>query len=268
MLRSKLVPPVRTGANPHATRLPRALVVRDPEPEELRATIDWSDWYLDDADGIGAWGEHDEIARLLLSSIAQLARERGWTDHHAGSDRFFAWVREEPLVRVSPDVYLLDHRPAPPLPKQWQTWLPGHRPPRFALEIVASDWQKAYEDIPLKYCQLGCPELAIFDPLAAAQRPPAGRVALQAYRRDPDGAYVRVHAGAGPAWSPALDSWLCVVGSGADARLRLARPGGKGELVPTQEEVAATEARAREAAEARVRELEARVRELEQLEPR
>ncbi|WP_437529512.1 Uma2 family endonuclease [Sorangium sp. So ce726] len=258
--------PARSGAAPPATRLPRALVVRDPEPEELRATIDWSDWYLDDADGIGAWGEHDEISRLLLSSIAQLARERGWTDHHAGTDRFFAWVREEPLVRVSPDVYLLDHRPAPPLPKQWQTWLPGHRPPRFALEIVASDWQKAYEDVPLKYCQLGCPELAIFDPLAATHRPPAGRVALQAYRRDPDGAYVRVYAGAGRVWSPALDSWLCVIGGGAEARLRLTRTGGKGELVPTQEEAAALEARAREAAEARVRELEARVRELEQLE--
>lgn len=258
-------PPVRTGAphHPRTTRLPRALVVRDPAPEELRAIIDWSDWYLDDADGIGAWGEHDEISRLFLSSIAQLARERGWTDHHAGSDRFFAWIREEPLVRVSPDVYLLDHRPSPPLPKQWQTWLPGHRPPRFALEIVPSDWQRAYEDIPLKYCQLGCPELAIFDPPAAVPRPPAGRVALQVYRRDPDGAYVRAYAGPGPAFSPALDSWLCVVGSGAEVRLRLARTGGKGELVPTEEEAAQAEVRAREAAEARVRELEARVRELE-----
>lgn len=257
------MPPARPGPLPRATRPPRALVVHDPDPEELDAIIDWSDWYLDDADGIGEWGEHDEIARQFLSSIAQRARERGLTDYHAGADRFFAWIREEPLVRVSPDVYLLDHRPTPPLPKQWQTWLPGHRPPRFALEIVSHDWQRAYEDLPLKYCQLGCPELAIFDPHAGASR--AGRVLLQGYRRDDDGAFVRIHAGAGPIFSPALDAWLVVVGAGAEARLRLARDAGASALVPTEEEALALEARDREAAEARVRELEARVRELERL---
>jgi Uma2 family endonuclease len=244
-----------------------ALVVRDPDPEDVSGGIDWSDWYLDDSDGIDEWGVPDEITRVLLSSIGHLARERGWIDYHVGTDRPFAWIREEPLVRVSPDVYLLDHRPAPPVPKQWQTWLAIHRPPRFALEIVSNDWRRDYEEIPLKYWQLRCSELVIFDPQVAAHpSPPAGRVLLQAYRRDPDGAYVRIHVGAGPIWSAALDSWLVAVGEAEEPRLRLARSADAAELVPTEEESLEAEARAREAAEARVRELEARVRELERAE--
>lgn len=254
----------RSGPPPRATRLPLALVVRDLEPDEVSGGIDWSDWYLDDADGIGEWGEQDEISRVLLSSIGQLARERGWTDFHAGTARPFAWLREEPLVRVSPDVYLLDHRPAPPVPKQWQTWLLNHRPPRFALEILSGDWRRDYEDIPLKYWQLGCPELVIFDPhVAAHPSTSTERVLIQAYRRDPDGAYVRVHRGAGPVWSAALDSWLVIVGDAEETRLRLARSADAAELIPTEEESLAVEARAREVAEARVLELEARVLQLE-----
>ena len=84
----------------------------------------------------------------------------------------------------------------------WQTWLPGHRPPRWAVEIVSDDWKKDYEDNPLKYAQLGARELVIFDPDAALTSDRRGvRVPLQVYRRDADGAFVRVYRGEGPARS-------------------------------------------------------------------
>jgi len=71
-------------------------------------------------------------------------------------------------------------RPPPPWPKMWQTWLPGHKPPHGAVEIVSEDWRKDYEDAPLKYAQLGTRELVIFDPGATVGAERRGqRVPLQ-----------------------------------------------------------------------------------------
>ncbi|XXY44271.1 Uma2 family endonuclease [Sorangium sp. So ce269] len=274
-----MVSPKRFGFLLNARRPPRALVLRDLSPEEASAAIDWSGWYLpDDAERPGK-AERAGVVRLLLSVMAQLARERGWSDWYAGADHPFAWVRAEPLVRVLPDLYVLDHRPLPPLPRQWQTWLPGHRPPRFALEIVAGDWRRVYEETPAKYWQLGCPELLLFDPEAAAARAPLAeeRVPLQLYRRDPDGTYLRVHAGADPLRIEALDAHIVVLKDGPYPTLRVARTSRATDLVPAEEEALRAEGearaleqrarvaeqRARAAAEARVRELEARVRDLE-----
>ncbi|MGK3998201.1 Uma2 family endonuclease [Sorangium sp. So ce1024] len=260
-------------------RPPRALVLRDLSPEEASAAIDWSGWYLpDDAERPGK-AERSGIVRLLLSVLSQLVRERGWADWYAGADHAFAWVRGEPLVRVVPDLYVLDHRPLPPLPRQWQMWLPSHRPPRFALEIVAGDWRRVYEDAPAKYWQLGCPELLIFDPEAAAARAPLAeeRVPLQLYRRRQDGTYLRVHAGADPLRVEAFDAYVVVLKDGPYPTLRVARSARATDLVPAEEEALRAEGearaqeqrarvaeqRARAAAEARVRELEAKVRDLE-----
>ncbi|AUX48754.1 hypothetical protein SOCE26_102950 [Sorangium cellulosum] len=263
----------------NARRAPRALVLRDLSPEEAGAAIDWSGWYLPDDAERPDRAARAGVVRLLLSVVSQLARERGWADWYAGTDHAFAWVQGEPLVRVLPDLYVLDHRPVPPLPRQWQTWLPGHRPPRLALEIVAGDWRRAYEEAPAKYWQLGCPELLLFDPEAAAARAPLAeeRVPLQLYRREPDGTYLRVHAGADPLRVEALDAHVVVLKDGPHPALRVARTSRATDLVPAEEEALraegearaveqrarAAEQRARAAAEARVRELEARVRDLE-----
>ena len=244
-------------------RAPRALnVVRNPRPEEIDAPIDWSPWYLSEDEDMGEGGEQQQIILIFLSVLRQLARERSWGRVHIGSDQFFAWLREEPLVRVSPDVYLLDDPPDPPLPDMWQTWRSGHRPPRFAVEIVSGAdrrpdrWRKDYDEGPAKYSQLGTSELVVFDPEPVLVRARSERVPLQVYRREADGSFVRAYAGDGPARSAELDAWLVATAAGPVARLRLARGPAGGDLVPTEWE-------ARDAAEVELGRLRA---ELERLQ--
>src|SRR5687767_11357742 len=73
----------------------------------------WSAWYLTDEDDVGESTEHGITIRLLLAALIELARERGWTDRLVAGDQFFGWVQTHPLVRISPDVYILDKPPAP-----------------------------------------------------------------------------------------------------------------------------------------------------------
>jgi Uma2 family endonuclease len=239
-----------------SARPPRALnVIRDPDPEELGVPIDWSPWYLTDEEDMGEGNEQHLVIKLLLSSLDQLARERGWQRVYIGADQFFAWVPAEPLVRVSPDVYLLDDPPEPPLPASWQTWQDGHSPPRFAVEVVSGDarhpgWRKDYEEAPQKYAQLGARELVIFDPEAAAKRArEPERIPLQLYRREADDSFVRVYRGSGPTYSAELAAHLVAVVNGPIARLRVARDPEGTDLVPTEAE--ALEAAERELAKLR-----------------
>jgi len=249
-----------SGATPSTVpaprgRLPRALVVMDPPPEEIGAPIDWSAWYLTDEEDMGESGEQEQIIVVLKSVLKELARERDWEGVHIAGDQFFAWVPEEPLVRVSPDVYLLDDAPGPPFPASWKTWLAGHGPPRFAVEVVSADeghparWRKDYEAGPRKYAQLGTAELAVFDPDAAVGKVAGGRIPLQVFRRDRDDAFVRVYGGAGPARSEELDAWLVVQRLGPVARLRVARDAAGADLVPTADEARRAEEEARRAEE-------------------
>jgi Uma2 family endonuclease len=230
------------------------MVIHDPTPEEIEARIDWSAWYLTDEEDMGEGREQGLIIRLLVSILEHLARVRGWQDCCIGADNFFAWVPEEPLVRVSPDVFLL-FDPPDPVPDSWQTWLPGHKPPRFALEVVSQDeWRKDYEQAPAKYAQLGAEELIIFDPRAAVRRElrSARRVPLQLYARQADGTFLRLYAGDGPTRSSVLDAFLVVRVEGDSARLRLSWDAAGEDLVPTGEEAAQ---KALEAAEREVKRL-------------
>jgi Uma2 family endonuclease len=254
-----------------ADRMPRVrpprslLVLKDPDPAEIDLRVDWSQWYLTDEEDTGEGCEQGEIIRLLMSCLKELARERGWERVYVGGDQFFAWIQAEPLVRVSPDVYLLDDPPPPPRPPSWQTWLPGHRPPRVAVEIVSSDtWQKDYEEGPAKYAQLGTAELVIFDPDAVVGKASGGgRTPLTIYRREADGGFVRVYAGSGPARSVELSAWIVSGSDGKVARLCLARDEAGKNLVLTVEEAREEERRARESAEREVARLRA---ELERLQ--
>ena len=187
----------------------------------------WSAWFLTDEDDMGESYEHHSIIQLFLAALTALSRERGWTRSIVASDQFFAWVEAEPRVRVSPDVYVLDDPPVP-APDSWQTWRPGHLPPRFALEVVSHKWTKDYDDNPPKYAQLGARELVIFDPEARAHRLP-----LQIFRRDDANRWTRVAAGPGPLHSAELDAWLVVV---SGTRLRIARDPAGADLVETPDE--------------------------------
>jgi Putative restriction endonuclease len=236
----------RAAFVPSRTRRPRGLVIPNPPPDEIGAEVDWSPWYLTDEEDMAHAPEHNEASRIFLTSLVELARERGWQYDRVAADEFFAWVPSEPQVRVSPDVFVTPDAPPPPFPRSWQTWTPGHHAPRFALEIVSEDWKKDYDDNPPKYAQLGVRELAIFDPSAPGK---SERFLLQVYRRDADGSFVRVHSGGGPVRSEELGVWLVVQGEGPSARLRLARDAAGADLVPTESEARQAAEQARGAAE-------------------
>ena len=196
----------------------------------------WAAWYLRDEDDVGEGTEQGITVRTLLAVLSELASERGWARTLVAGDQFFAWVESEPLVRISPDVYLLDDPPSPPYPAMWRTWLEGQAAPRFAVEVVSDDWAKDYLHAPRKYDQLGTRELVIFDPEATLTRR-GQRVVLQIFRRDADDALVRVEAGEGPSYSAELDAYLVVQRGPAGPRLRIARDAAGADLVATAEEV-------------------------------
>ena len=219
-------------------------LVRQPRPARPRPAPvvpvsegrkDWSDWYLTDEEDMGEGCEQTLIIRDLVSYLTEWARERKWRGVFIGSDQFFAWVPQEPLVRVSPDVYLLDAPPPRPLPASWQTWMPGHSPPRWAVEIVSEgNWRKDYRDAPPKYAQLGCQELVIFDPEVVAGRAKGvERVPFQVFRRALDGGFPCIIRGSGPAYSEELDAWLVARCEGEGITLGLARDAAGRDLVPS-----------------------------------
>lgn len=206
----------------------RALLASMPD-----STPEYPEAELEDFEYVAESCEQGEIIRDLLSSLAELARARGWTRVYFGADNYFAWVPSEPQLKVSPDVYLLDD-PPDPRPRSWKTWLQGHRPPRWAVEIVSEDWRKDYELSPRRYAQLGCAELVLFDPLAArGMAYSRRRVPLTVFRREPGGAFKEAYRGAGPAFSRELDCWLHSRPEGCSMRLRLAEDEAGQRLVPT-----------------------------------
>jgi Uma2 family endonuclease len=274
-------------------RAPWGAVLPEGSPEEMVTEVDWSRWYLDE-DDVAQSIEQGFTIRTLFFALEELARLRGWQNVVFGADNYFAWVPHEPLVRITPDIYLVDNPPPPPRPDSWQTWLPGHHPPRWALEIVIDDdWKKYYQETPPKYAQLGCSELVIFDPDAARfATNNQARVPLTVYRRGDDGLFVRVCSGQGPIYSVELDIWLSSHQEGAAVRLRPCFDQAGQQLVPTAAERASAEAerarveeekahreaekariaqaqalaeaQAREQAEKRIRELEERLLQLEE----
>ncbi len=221
----------------------------------------WAAWYLRDEDDVGEGTEQGITVRTLLAALTELARERGWARTLVAGDQFFAWVESEPLVRISPDVYLLDDPPAPPYPAMWRTWLAGQAAPRFAVEVVSDDWAKDYVHAPRKYDQLGTRELVVFDP-EAVFTPRGRRVPLQLFRRDAEGALVRVPLGDGPAYSAELDAWLVIQRAVGGARLRIARDAAGTDLVATAEELVVLLRAENAALHARVTALESQVAEL------
>lgn len=229
------------------TRPPRSLeVVLNPSAADIKTKVDWSSWYLTDEEDMGESCEQNLIIRELLSYLTQLAKERKWQNVFIGADQFFAWVENEPLVRVSPDVYLLDDPPPRPFPDSWQTWLPGHKPPRLAFEIVSKDYNQA----PAKYAQLGTQELIIFDPQAViTSKLSRKRVVLQIFRRAVDSGFIQVYQGTGPARSEELDAWLVVKRDAMTASLGIARNAAGTDLVLSTEQILEQEAQARQQAD-------------------
>lgn len=236
--------PHRTGP---ARRPPRALtLVRDPAPEELATPIDWTPWHLASADDEGQTPLCGLLVETLRSSLEVHLSTLGRNSTFVGVDPFFAWVEQDPLVRISPDLYTLREPPREPWPRIFETWR-GHPPPEFALELVTDaweGWERQAEDLPAKYTLLGTRELVVVDVEAAAGGAAAPRIPLEVYRREADGAFVRIYRGPGLARLETIDAWLVVRKAGPhDGFLRLARDAAGTDIVPTEGEHSLAEKR-------------------------
>ena len=109
-------------------------------------------------------------------------------------------------------------------PSCWRLW-ELERAPLFALEIVSSDVDKDYDEVPLAYAKTGVRELVIFDPEAPKMAAVSGakservRVRWQIWRRGAKGQWKReVESNEDRVYSEPLCCWLRLVGKG-DARL-------------------------------------------------
>jgi Uma2 family endonuclease len=196
---------------------------------------------------------HDEVVALLKALLAAwVARTRA--DAHVYRNLAVRWSEEEPQIGVDPDVSVI--APAPPGAgdlRSLRTWLAGHAAPMLAVEVVSeTNPHKDYVIAPDKYAASGARELWIFDPLLAGPTAQGGPHRLQIWQRRDGGAFTRIHAGDGPAWSPVLGAYVVVMEEGR--RLRISEDARAARLWLTAEEA---ERAAKEAALARVAELEA-----------
>jgi Uma2 family endonuclease len=164
------------------------------------------------------------------------------------------WLQGAPRVGLDPDLCLVVPRPPDAAElESLRTWMPGQAAPALAVEVVSQGHPyKDYADAPVRYAAAGARELWVFDPLLAGPRALGGPTRLQVWTRAADGSLARAHAGEGPAFSPALGAWVQVVDAGS--RLRVSDDEAGRRLWPTAAEA---ERAAKEAALARVAELEA-----------
>ena len=188
-------------------------------------------------------GEHElqtlilEVLRPLLEA---LLKARGLVAH-VGSDQFIYWERGRPDKCLAPDIYVLYGVDQSRVIDSWRVW-ETDTVPRFALEVVTSDYRKDYEEnIPL-YEELGVDELILFDPF-----PGRNRIRFQIFRRtgaqnksgrpglipvtSTDGDRVR---------SEVLKAWFVAAGANHDVRLRVGFDPNGAELLPTASEQAET----------------------------
>ena len=225
--------------------------------------IAWEDWYLLDEEDMGQAPDHAIIIQAFLDALTVLVSQRRWTEAFVGTDAFFAWLPEHPLVRVSPDVYLLAATPAKPFPRQWELWR-GHAPPRFALEVVSQDRVNECTVNPEKYAALGAAELVIYDPALVGHTVRGTKVLkLQRYTRGADGAFELAEESDDVVFSATLDAFLVVDRSVAPPLLRLCHTPDLKSRFPSSAEWAEQERTTRIEAEgelARLREELARLR--------
>ena len=236
----------------------------DDESWELPEPVDDESWELPEVDvPESAW--HDAIIehlKLLLRAWA----DRAHVNALIASNLAFRFRRDKLRVGVDPDVAV--YIPPPPRGEDTasvSTWLPGHTPPRIAVEVVSPAFpKKDYLTKPSLYGEGGTTELWVFDPKRLGPKSTGGPFVLQVWRRDEAGEFRRIYGGSGPFKSPEMGAWLVVTNKGK--RLRLADDPKGARLWLTSEESAEQERRRaeqeRKRAEKRAQSLEGEVSEL------
>jgi Uma2 family endonuclease len=188
---------------------------------------------------------HLELRTLLYMVLSALGGE-----HSIGSQQFVYWDRTDPARCLAPDAFVRLSVPDS-LFGCWKTWERGV--PEVAVEITSdSDPSETSWDVKLqRYQELGVRELVRFDADETPERQ------LRVWDQV-DGALVERLDGEDRHLCRALSLyWVLVPTAGLPVTLRLARDAEGHDLLLTPEE---SEARAREAAERRVAELEAALR--------
>lgn len=198
---------------------------------------------------------HDHTVELIRDLLEHYVARTG-RDAQIARNLAVRWDREHWRIGIDPDVCLI--APRTPEGKELDslcTWLPDHSAPLLAVEVVsASHPRKDYVIAPARYAASGTRELWVFDPKLAGPRALGGPFRLQQWLRDDDGSFRLVFTGDGPFFSPALDAWVFAVDEGR--RLRIADDREGTRWWETAEEA---ERAAKEAALARIAELEARL---------
>jgi Uma2 family endonuclease len=227
---------------------------------------------------------------LARTFLFQLLRFALGPAHSVGSDQFVYWLATNPNRKLAPDVFVRLHVPQTPF-GSWKTWEQGG-PPDLAVEIVSPD-EGGTKALPwveklARYAEVGVKELVRFDPQAAAGE------RLRAWDRVREDLLERVIADdRTPCLALGLNWVVCPIDSPGESGGALAarlpvesssertgvmparRPhegetlglrlqDDEGRWLETELEVAGArvraEAKARESAEARVRELEEQLR--------
>lgn len=203
---------------------------------------------------------HDLTVELIRAMLVHWVA-RTQRDAQVARNLAVRWDEENPRIGLDPDVCLLE--PATPegsAIESVRTWQPGHEAPRLAIEVASSNPNKDYVTAPERYGASGTRELVIFDAQLRG-RAYGGPHRIQIWRKSADG-FTRVAAGEGPYFVEALDAWAFAVDEGQ--RLRFAEDPEGTRWWTTGEEARKAEAEveraAKEAALARVAELEALLR--------
>lgn len=197
------------------------------------------------------------MTELLRPMLARFLVERGETAH-VGANQFIYWSKFAPTRSIAPDIYVLPGVPQSRVERIWKLW---EEPvvPSFCLEIVSSDVDKDYRQIPAACAEIGVSELVIFDPDAAAATS-SERVTWQVYRRKKKEHLKLVLRSDRPTIrSEQLGCWLTLTGEGGERRIRVARDANGRDLYPTDEEALRVATAERDALEAEVKDLRARL---------
>lgn len=190
--------------------------------------------------------------RLTLRTfLYQLLKFALGPAHSVGSEQFVYFNAADPKKCLAPDAFVKLDVPDTQF-GTWKTWERGG-PPNLAVEIVSpnEDAEKDWSDKLARYFECGVAEVVRFDPAA----PEGAR--LRVWDRLDDDLVERVVTLDRTACVTLNLGWVVTPIAEEPVGLRLVR--ANGELVETAREA---ETRAREAAEARVRELEEELRRL------
>jgi Uma2 family endonuclease len=217
--------------NPESVTIGRFRYVKAPRPLHFpeHEQVPETKWHL-------------ELKTLVYQSLKLAFAEQA----HIGCDQFVYWDAANPRTCLAPDAFLRFGEPDE-LFGSWKVWERGA--PHVAVEIISDHdgRDRNWAGKLLQYRHLGVQELVRFDPETTEDK-------LQVWHRVEHDLVQREASGESVQSNVLPGYWVVVQDAKLGPALRLSRDAESTTLFPTPTEA---EAQARQAAEARIRELEA-----------